>query len=120
MPLLLATASVDCRPRLPSLLVKKLKARANQTGYSLAQLVRYYILLGMRLEESLPSIMPNLGNISFHTPVTSRKTCVRIYLDSDLVPSMNETPEALDSVSNFVNIAIRNELLKRKNKNGGD
>ena len=111
----MTATSIEVRPRFSKLLVSKLQARANQTGCSLAQLVRHYVLLGLRVEDALPSIMPSLGNIASATPATSRKTCIRVYLDSDLVPAMNQTPEALDSISSFVNKTVRDELVRRKN-----
>jgi hypothetical protein len=120
MPLLLATASVEVRPRLPSLLVDKLKARSNQTGLSLAHLIRHYTVLGMRCEEALPSILPTLGNISLDTPTTSRKQCQRYYIDSDLIDLIKSTPEAMISASKFVNDTLRVELVKRRLKQGGD
>ena len=111
--------TIDIRPRFPKLLIEKLKARSSQTGLSLTQLIRHYTLLGLCTEAALPDVLPTLGNISTYTPCTSRKTCIRVYIDGDLVPAMKHTPEAMDSISRFVNTAIRNELLKRKNQGGG-
>ena len=114
--LLTVSGSVDTRTRFPSLLIDKLKARSSQTGCSVAQLIRYYTLLGMRCEDALPSILPMIGNLSSTKPATSRRQCQRYYMDSDLIDAVKQTPEGILSASQFVNIAVRNELIKRKNK----
>ena len=119
---LLTAKSVEVRPRFSKLLVSKLQARANQTGCSLPQLVRHYVLLAMRVEDALPAILPKLEDVSLETPKTSRKQCKRYYLDSDLIKLINQTPEGLISASQFVNNTVRDELVRRKNskedKNG--
>jgi hypothetical protein len=109
--------SVDIRPRISRHFYERLRARANNKGFSVAEALRYYVALGMQTEESIPTKFIEIGEIRETRPPTSRKHCMRFYIDSDIIPYLKPCPLAEASVSKYVSYLIRRDLLARKNKN---